>query len=196
MIGLGYTDVPPGHIAAVTTFLEMTEPPATLDLSSPPGVSVRRVASPVCAWYRDLFRAVGAQWLWSSRLRLNDDELNAVIRDPRVDIFALVAEGKDKGILEIDRREFPSIELAFFGVTEDMIGRGAGRFLINTGIRHAFSFSPQRFFLHTCSNDHPRALAFYQKTGFRPYKRSIEVSPDPRITGVLPPGAAPGVPVL
>jgi len=48
--------------------------------------------------------------------------------------------------------------------------------------------------LHTCSLDHPRAVAFYLGAGLRPYKRAIEVADDPRRD--LPPDAAPQVPVI
>jgi hypothetical protein len=44
--------------------------------------------------------------------------------------------------------------------------------------------------------DHPDALAFYIRSGFRPFRRQIEITDDPRLTGVLPETAAPHVPII
>jgi hypothetical protein len=53
-----------------------------------------------------------------------------------------------------------------------------------------------RVHVHTCTLDHPAALAAYIRAGFRPYKRAIERFTDPRLTGILPADAAPQVPLL
>jgi hypothetical protein len=50
--------------------------------------------------------------------------------------------------------------------------------------------------VHTCTLDHPAALGFYIRSGFRPFKRQLELSTDPRLDGTLPPDAAPGVPII
>jgi hypothetical protein len=39
----------------------------------------------------------------------------------------------------------------------------------------------RRLFVHTCTLDHPAAVAFYMRSGFRPYKRAVEMADDPRI---------------
>jgi ketosteroid isomerase-like protein len=53
-----------------------------------------------------------------------------------------------------------------------------------------------RVHVHTCTLDHPAAVAFYVRSGFVPYKREVEVAPDPRLTGELPPSAGAHAPVL
>src|SRR5262249_32266459 len=100
------------------------------------------------------------------------------------------------GILELDRREMPDIELAFIGLTHGTIGQGAGRFLMDRALQIAWSHKPDRVLVHTCTLDHPRALDFYRKAGFVPYKRAIEVASDPRLDGTLPRSAAPSIPIL
>jgi GNAT superfamily N-acetyltransferase len=196
MISDGYHDVPAGKIAAVVTYLEMHTPPAALDAGPPEGSSIRRMETPRIEEYRDLFHAIGEHWLWFSRLRMSDHQLATLLLHPAIDVFFLECAGRTEGLLELDRREFPDIELAFFGLTPRMIGKGAGRFLIQQGIREAFAHNPRRLFLHTCTLDHPKALGFYAKAGFRAYKRAIEVAPDPRLTGSLPKTAAPQIPII
>jgi GNAT superfamily N-acetyltransferase len=196
MLKNGYTPVPPGKMAAVVTYLEMLERPSRQPCYPPPGLSVRRVKDVSPGWYRDLFRSVGQDWLWFSRLGMADEQLKSILRDEHVDIFCLEFEGIAKGLLELDRRDHPDIELAFFGLTADLIGRGAGRYLMDFAIGQAWSHQPRRFHVHTCTLDHPRALEFYLRAGFTAYKRAIEISDDPRLTGHLPLDAAQRVPVI
>lgn len=191
----GYIDLPPGKIASVVTYLEMHRPPA----ETPPERSefvIRHVDRPDREWYRRLFREVGEPWLWFSRLRLPDDELSAILNDPATDVFALCYEGIDQGLLEFDRRSFPDIEVVFFGVMAGLIGKGAGRTLLTHGLRSEWEQHPRRIWLHTCTSDHPSALPFYQKFGFTPYKRAIEIADDPRLTGQMPHTAAPHIPII
>jgi GNAT superfamily N-acetyltransferase len=191
----GYTELPPGKLANVVTYLEMRTPP-------PPAVptvseySVRRVAIPDLDWYRRLYREIGELWLWFSRLRLSDNALRAVLHDPAVDVYALSHAGTDQGLLEFDRRNFPDIELSFFGVTPNLIGKGAGRALLQHCLPLAWEHRPQRVWLHTCTADHPAALGFYMKFGFVPYKRAIEIADDPRVTGEIPRSAGQHIPIV
>jgi GNAT superfamily N-acetyltransferase len=192
----GYTDLPPGKVAAVVTYLEMRTPPRVSSTPTMSEFAVRRVAKPDLDWYRDLYRAIGEPWLWFSRLRMSDDELRAILHDPAVDVFALSCAGEDRGLLEFDRRHFPDIELSFFGVTATLIGKGAGRALLQHCLPLAWEHKPQRVWLHTCTSDHPGALAFYIKAGFEPYKRGIEIADDPRLTGEMPRNTAPHIPIV
>jgi GNAT superfamily N-acetyltransferase len=192
----GYTDLPAGKIASVVTYLEMRRSPEITAESESYGWVLKPHPTPDVDWYRRLFRTVGQDWLWFSRLQMTDEELRAIIHDSRIDVFALEFEGREVGILELDRREMPDIELAFIGLTHGLIGRGAGRFLMDRALQIAWSHQPARVLVHTCTLDHPRALDFYRKAGFVPYKRAIEVADDPRMDGTLPGTAAPSVPIL
>jgi GNAT superfamily N-acetyltransferase len=191
----GYTDLPAGKLASVVTYLEMTSPPPSQEFDVQ-GVSLRDLDRSDLDGYRRLFREIGQSWLWGSRLLISDGELSRILGDPGVDAYTLFSDGRAKGLLELDRRESPDIEISFVGVTEDMIGRGAGKFLMSRALEIAWRHGPKRVWLHTCSLDHPRALAFYMKAGFRPYRRALEVWTDPRLSGALPREAAPHVPLL
>jgi GNAT superfamily N-acetyltransferase len=191
----GHTDLPPGKLASIITYLEMRTPPAQ-SVSAPSEFMIRKVKQPDLDWYRRLFREIGEPWLWFSRLRMTDGELRSIIDDQAVDVFALSYKGRDQGLLEFDRRSFPDIEVAYFGVAPALIGKGAGRALFAHGLASEWQRHPQRIWLHTCSADHPTALSFYQKFGFVPYKRAIEVADDPRLTGEIPRTAAPHIPII
>jgi GNAT superfamily N-acetyltransferase len=192
----GFTDLAPGKIAAVTTYLEMRRAPDRNPGELPIGFNLRPVENPDPNWYREVFRTVGEPWLWYTRLQLDDDQLIAILHDPRVDVFALEHAGRDKGLLELDRRQPQEIELAYLGLAPDLIGQGLGRYLMDRALEVAWSHRPNRVILHTCNLDHPKALGFYQKVGFVPYKRAIEVADDPRLTGALPRTAATQIPLI
>jgi GNAT superfamily N-acetyltransferase len=158
--------------------------------------TLRRVPSPDLDWFRDLYRRVGEEWLWFSRLQMADAELAAIIRSPMVEVHALVHEEHDEGLLELDFRQAGQCELAFFGVTADLTGGGAGRWLMNRALELAWSRPVTRVWVHTCTFDHPSALAFYRRSGFRPFRRQIEIAEDPRLDGTAPQGAAKHVPII
>jgi GNAT superfamily N-acetyltransferase len=192
----GYHDVPAGKLATVATSLEMLARPALRP--NPPDAPwrLRPVETPDVAWYRDLYRRIGAGWLWFSRLRMSDDALAAMIQHPAVEIHALIARGNDEGLIELDFREAGACELRMFGVTPNLVGSGAGRWLMNRAIEAAWARPIRRFWVHTCTFDHPSALAFYIRAGFVPFRRQIEIADDPRLDGTLAPDDAPHVPII
>ncbi len=192
----GYHDIPAGKLAAVVTYLEMTARPASRPERGDAPWALRHVTAPALAWYRALYRRVGADWLWSSRLALTDAALSVIITSPEVEVHALTASGRDDGILELDFRVPGECEVGFFGLGASIVGAGAGRWLMNRAIAIAWARPITRLWLHTCSLDSPAALAFYIRSGFAPYERKVEVFDDPRLTGVLPRDAAPQIPLI
>jgi GNAT superfamily N-acetyltransferase len=192
----GYHDIAPGKVAAVVTSLEMRVRPAPGTQTADPAWRLRKVEAPGAAWYRDLFRRIGEPWLWDSRLRISEEKLLAIIRHADVDVHALTVEGHDEGLVELDFRVPGECELLFFGVTGGLVRRGAGRFMMNRAIELAWSRPIERFWVHTCTLDHPGALDFYVRSGFRPYRLQVEVANDPRLAGRLPLDAAPHAAII
>ena len=191
---MSYDALADGELAAVVTYLEMTERPR----AEPPAstLQLRRVGEPTADQYRALFRRIGAPWLWFSRLAMPDDQLEAIIRDPRVELFEVAAVEAVVGMLELDFREPGQCELAFIGLVPELAGKGHGRWLLAEAVRHAWREGIERVHVHTCSLDHPAALSAYRRAGFTPYKRAVERFPDPRLLGILPKDCAPQVPLL
>lgn len=188
--------LPAGWVAEVVTYLEMLgAPPARPDTAV--GLTLKRMPADVDE-FRRVFRRVGEPWLWGSRLRLDDAALAAIITSEAVEAYTLLADTDEIGLLELDFRQPRACELSFFGVVPEAIGIGAGRFLMNRAIERAWRGTPaiDRFWVHTCTNDHPDALAFYMRSGFSPYARGIECYTDPRLHGVLPKQAAPQIPII
>lgn len=192
---MSYEAVADGELAAVVTYLEMRERP---DIDAPESpLSLQRIEHPQPARYRELFRLVGAPWLWFSRLIMDDAALSAIVQHPQVELFAILDhQGRDAGILELDLREPGQCELAFVGLIPELSGHGYGRWLLSEAVRRAWREGIQRIHVHTCSLDHPAALSAYRRAGFTAYKRAVERFPDPRLLGILPREAAPQIPLI
>lgn len=192
----GYYELPPGKLANVATRLELREPPSRALTPFPADLSLVPAAKADLAAYRALFRAVGQDLLWFSRLLMEDQKLVEILSHPETHSFTLQRGETTIGILELSFRDSPECELSFFGLVPGEVGNGTGRILIDEAIRRAFARPISRLWLSTCTLDHPKALAFYRKAGFVPYARFIEVHDDPRLQGKLPLEASPQVPVL
>src|SRR5205085_12209943 len=128
---------------------------------------------PTIAYYRFLYDAVGSRWQWLSRKKLNDEQLAAIIHNPRDEVHVLHVEGVPAGFAELDRRVEGEIELVQFGLVPEFIGQGVGRYFLHWAIDRAWSYGPRRFWLHTCSKDHPAALPNYLKAGFAVYREEV-----------------------
>lgn len=192
---MSYEAVADGKLAAVVTYLEMRSPP---EHDIPPSAFLlRRVEVPQPEHYRELFRRIGAPWLWFSRLLLDDAHLAAIIQHPKVELDSVLDDaGREVGMIELDFREPGECELSFIGLLPEISGKGHGRWLLAEAVRRAWREGVDRVHVHTCSLDHPAALSAYRRAGFTPFKRAVETFPDPRLSGILPRNCAPQIPLL
>jgi GNAT superfamily N-acetyltransferase len=157
-----------------TTYLEMLARP---EWAAPPpreGLTVVHAKEPTVAYYRFLYDAVGRDYDWTSRKKLSDAELAALLNDSRLEVHVLMANGVPAGFAELDLRTEGEIELVQFGLMPAFIGQGLGRYFLQWTIDKAWSYGPRRFWLHTCTNDHPAALPNYLKAGFTVYKEEVK----------------------
>jgi GNAT superfamily N-acetyltransferase len=190
------TPVDAGELAAIVTSLEMRERPKPRPLPAAP-LRLVRWKEPGANAYRALFNRVGAPWLWFSRLLLDDAALEAIIRDPAVEVSAVVdRNGIEIGLLELDFRVGGACEIAFFGLVPELAGKGHGNWLMAQALASGWRKDVARMWVHTCTLDHPGALGFYRRHGFVPFARAVETFADPRLLGILPREAAPQVPLM
>ena len=176
-----------GKIRFAITFLELTEPPSRPAAAAPSGnLALLRAETPPLHFYRYLFNTVGEPWLWIDRRRLSDDDLAAVIHDEAVEILVLYAAGVPAGFIELAPRSADTMSIQYFGLIPEFVGRGLGAYLLDAGIRAAWRPGTRKLVVNTCTLDHPRALACYQRSGFRPVRQEIHEKDDPRLTGLIP----------
>jgi len=190
-----FLDIPDGQIAAVVTHLQMFERPARRNVPQVDAVLVEHT-KPDLDWYRDLFSRVGTDWMWFSRLGMSDSDLSAIVHNDDVSLFAVEVDGHAEGMLELDFRVPGECELGYFGLTQAMVGTGAGRWLMEHALDKAWAKPIKRFHVHTCTLDSAPALPFYMRSGFTAYRRQVEIADDPRKIGLLPADASPQEPVI
>jgi GNAT superfamily N-acetyltransferase len=157
-----------------TTYVEMLAPRQRIVPPPREGLVVVHARKPSVAYYRFLYNCVGRDYDWTSRKKLADTELAAILNDPRLEVHVLMAEGVPAGFAELDRRIEGQVELVQFGLMPEFIGQGLGRYFLQWTIDKAWSDKPTRFWLHTCTKDHPAALPNYLKAGFVLFKEEVK----------------------
>ena len=160
------------------TYLEMTDPADLVGSTGPgPGVAIVEVRGCTVSFYRYLYGTVGAHYHWVERRRWSDERLAAKLADPNVRIWLLQLEGCPAGYFELERDAEGGVEIAYFGLLPEFLGRGLGRYLLTAAVETAWSLDPRptRVWLHTCTLDAPQALPNYVARGFRQYKTDVEV---------------------
>jgi GNAT superfamily N-acetyltransferase len=186
------TPIPPNHLGAIVTYLEMTERPPLRPTPASP-LRLVRWREPDPAKYRLLFTRVGGPWLWYSRLAFDDARLKAEMAE----VHAVVDRGGvEVGLVELDFRGGGECLIRFLGLVPELAGKGHGKWLFAMTLARAWRPGVERVRVNTCTLDHPAALRAYLGAGFRAVGRAFETFPDPRLAGLLPRDAAPHIPLI
>jgi GNAT superfamily N-acetyltransferase len=138
---------------------------------------VERIEDCPISFFRYLYREVGRAFHWTDRLAWSDQAVREYLAAPGVSIWLMSLEGAPAGYFELKRQDDGSVEIAYFGLLPEAIGRGWGKYLLTRAVQAAWGTGAQRVWLHTCTLDHPAALPNYLKRGFRPFREEVyEVS--------------------
>jgi GNAT superfamily N-acetyltransferase len=179
---LDYARPVPGEAtdrAVVTVvFLRMNSRPRRGLAVLPPDATLRRERLDVAA-YRALYARIGAPYLWWLRRIMPDELLRRHLASAALAIHVLRVGDAVAGFFETDASAWPDVNLNYFGLVPDFIGRGLGALLLDLAV--------DGFTVNTCSADHPRALPNYLKAGFTEQRRVQEVWDIPRRLGLTVP---------
>jgi len=161
-------------VQVVRTYLEMLSPedlrPAR-EPADPP--RLERVEECPPSFFRYLYAEVGRAYHWRDRLGWSDEQVRVHLADPGVSLWLLSARGSPAGYFELRRHQDQSVEVAYFGLLPEFVGRGWGGHLLTLAVRAAWALRPERVWLHTCTLDHPAALPNYLRRGFRPVREEV-----------------------
>jgi GNAT superfamily N-acetyltransferase len=136
-------------------------------------VHVVRARRPTPAFCRFLNNTVGAEYNWVDRKLMSDERLRSIVHDDRVEIHVLYVDGTPAGFVELDRRVDGQVELSYFGIMPEFIGKGLGKYFLDWAVDTAWSYNPRRVWVHTCDLDHEAALPLYLKAGFTIYDERV-----------------------
>ncbi len=116
---------------------------------------------------RFLYNAVGTEWCWYARRTWTYAKWFEFLDRPEVGTWVAYVRGTPAGYFELEMQAEESVEIAYFGLLPPFIGQGMGGALLSDAVATAWEFGAKRIWLHTCSMDHPSALANYQARGFK-----------------------------
>ncbi len=166
---------PVARVAVTVTFLRMDRPPREQAPALPLGCQLVHATGCTVGFYRYLYNAVGADYVWWLRRAMPDIDLSALLRDPLVSIHVLYEAGEPCGFFELDQRAWPEVNLSYFGLLPHAIGRGLGSAFLGRAVDLAWSRGTRAMTVNTCTADHPRALPGYMRAGFRPVRQAREL---------------------
>ena len=161
-------------IEVTRTYLEMRSPgeltpgPAPRD---PP--RLERIEACTVSFFRYLYEEVGRAYHWTDRLSWSDQQVRTHLANPAVSLWLLTSGATPAGYFELLARDDRSIEIAYFGLLPEFVGRGWGGFLLTRAVETAWEMKPDRVWLHTCTLDHPAALPNYIRRGFRAIREEV-----------------------
>ena len=156
----------------VTTYLEMRSADQLQPKSASPRFQIREKIERHWQFNRDLYLRVGEQWDWIDKRRWTDDQWEEYAMASGLRTFAGYYDDALAGYYELRPDAEGGIEIAYFGLLPDWIGRGLGGALLTSAIEKAWRTepNPSRVWVHTCNRDHPQAIANYRARGMVVYK--------------------------
>jgi GNAT superfamily N-acetyltransferase len=184
LLGRGEAGEPVIPVAVDVTFLRMDRPPGEPTHALPPGTRMEEVRHCSVGFYRYLYHTVGQAHVWWLRRALGDAELATILADPAISVHVLYQGGAPAGFYELDRRNRPQVNLAYFGLLPHAIGQGLGRAMLRHAVDAAWAETRHGVTVNTCTADHPRALPNYLAAGFVTLRRVREVWQVPQRLGL------------
>lgn len=125
---------------------------------------------------RFLYQLIGQHWQWFDKNSWTLEQWRNHAERDEVRTWLLLVDGSPAGYYELERQPGNQVEILYFGLAKPFIGLKLGGALLSEAIRSAWAWQddagrlPERVWVHTCSDDHPSALANYQARGFELFK--------------------------
>ena len=134
--------------------------------------SLLKAESPPVWYFLSLYDAVGRDYAWEDIHEWEHQRIEDWLRNDRMSLYTLIEHGWPQGFFMLEDVRDGVCDLAYLGMVPEAVGRGLGQYLLRTAILTAWE-RPQtkKLTINTCTLDHPRALALYQKNGFIPVRR-------------------------
>lgn len=170
------------NVEVTRTYLQLANPedlkPARVDDAR---IHIELMTECPPSFYRYLYGEVGRFYHWTDRLPWSDDEIRSHLARAEITLWVMRYEAAPAGYFELERHPDGSIEIAYFGLIQEFLGRGLGKHLLTVAAEQAWSDGANRVWLHTCTLDDAAAMPNYQKRGFVPFRQETyftDVTPE------------------
>ncbi|MBI2805443.1 MAG: GNAT family N-acetyltransferase [Planctomycetes bacterium] len=164
-------------LTPVTTYsLEMLDPRDLRPKRSPRAdVVLVRIDRPMPELNRFFYTTVGASWHWVDRLPWTYQRWHDYLNRSDLETWMLTVAGVPAGYFELEVQPEANVEIAYFGLLPQFVGAGLGGHLLTCAIEQGWATGAKRVWVHTCTLDHPQALANYQARGMRLFKEETKL---------------------
>lgn len=160
----------------VTTYLEMNSRQEFIEKFESRGLSVIEAEIKEFTFNRYLYSLVGQKWNWTNKLALTDEQWEEYAESDSLRTWVAYCKGSIAGYFELNTDSDFNVEIAYFGLAPDFIGKGFGGYLLSCAVKFAWEkCNARRVWVHTCTFDHPNALPNYQSCGFKIYREETEL---------------------
>ena len=156
-------------IRVTRTYLHLRSPDALRHAHLPAGARIEHAHPCPISFFRFLYTEVGRDYRWRDRLAWSDEQCAEHLANPDVSLWVLYDSGAPGGYFELQKHNDGSIEIVYFGLIREFIGRGLGKALLSEAANRAWSLGASRVWLHTCTLDDAAALPNYLARGFEKF---------------------------
>jgi GNAT superfamily N-acetyltransferase len=123
----------------ITTYLEMRSRDQLRPKRADARFQVREKRNRDWRFNRDLYLRVGEQWDWIDKRPWTDEQWKEYAAAPELYTFAGYYDDVLAGYYELRRDTDGGVEIAYFGLLPEFIGRGLGGALLTSAIEEAWS---------------------------------------------------------
>ena len=159
-------------LTPVTTYyLEMTDRAQLRPKgSSRTDLEFQRVEPPDPSINCIFYQEVGRAWQWRDRLPWTAEQWKGYVERLELQTWIARVGGTAAGYAELELQADRNVEIVYFGLLPAFLGQGLGGHFLTETVERAWGLAADRVWVHTCSLDHPAALANYLARGFRQFR--------------------------
>jgi GNAT superfamily N-acetyltransferase len=157
-------------IRVTRTYLQLLTPDALRRVPLADGYQIVHASPCPVRFARYLYTEVGRDYRWMDRMTWTDEQFAEVLARPTTSVWVLYGHGVPGGFYELREHDDESLEITYFGLMRDFLGKGLGKQLLSFAAESAWAMNASRVWLHTCTLDSPVALPNYLARGFEIYR--------------------------
>jgi GNAT superfamily N-acetyltransferase len=158
-------------------YLEMNSPSQIKGKPAVEGLDIHYCEINQWSLNKFLYNYVGAPYAWTDKHNESDTQWKTYVEDPNLHTWVAHYKGIIAGYFEMQQQNNGDVELVYFGLTPEFVGKGMGGYMLTYALEQAWALpNTKRVWLHTCTLDHPSAKGNYETRGFVHYKTEQEAS--------------------